>query len=328
MRISLKQAIKRLLSGGVVALPTETVYGLAASMHNEMAISEIFRLKGRPSSNPLIIHLAAPQDVLSYVTKLPKGVEELMENFWPGALTLVMEAKEEKIFPCVRAGLATAAFRVPKNPLTGEILQATGPLVMPSANLSGRPSATKAAHVEEDFGLRFPVVEADAMVEAGLESTILVDQSGKWGVGRLGAIAAECFTSILGYTPSLVSSEKTVLCPGMLLRHYSPKARIIFDRERLMPGCAPGCAIVGFWERAYPPEYPFFALGSLSDPMTVGKRLYAVLRELDQQGIEVAWVDVDFPQEGLWKTIQERLKRASMKEEGDENTDKVFPSHR
>lgn len=323
MRISLKQAIERLLSGGVVALPTETVYGLAASMQNEVAISEIFRLKGRPSSNPLIIHLAGAQDVLSYVKKLPKGVEELMENFWPGALTLVMEAKEENIFPCVRAGLATAAFRVPKNPLTVEILQATGPLVMPSANLSGRPSATKAAHVEEDFGLDFPVVEADAMVEAGLESTILVDQSGKWGVGRLGAIAAECFTSILGYTPAFLSSEKKVLCPGMLLRHYSPKARITFDRERLMPGYA----IVGFWERSYPQEYPFFSLGSLSDPMIVGKRLYAVLRELDQQGIEVAWVDVDFPQEGLWKTIQERLKRASMKEEGDGNTDKVFPNH-
>ena len=89
----------------------------------------------------------------------------------------------------------------------------------------------------------------------------------------------------------------------------------------------PGCAIVGFWERSYPQEYPFFSLGSLFDPMIVGKRLYAVLRELDQQGIETAWIDTDFPQEGLWKTIQERLKRASMKEDEDGNTREVFPRH-
>ncbi len=324
MRIFPKQAISRLQSGGVVALPTETVYGLAASMQNEAAILEVFRLKGRPSSNPLIVHLAAPQDLLSYVTELPNGAQELMAHFWPGALTLVIQAKEASIAPCARAGLLTAAFRVPKNPITLGILQETGPLVMPSANLSGRPSATKASHVEEDFGMHFPVVEADALVEAGLESTILVHQAGKWGVGRLGALAAESFTPFLGYTPDLLSPDKKVLCPGMLLRHYSPKARIILHREELLPGQA----IVGFRDRSYPSEYPFFCLGSLSDPTLVGQRLYAVLRELDQKGVQVAWIDTDFPKEGLWKTIQERLQRASLKEDGDGNTCEVFPSDR
>src|SRR5262245_4612508 len=142
MHISLEEAASALKSGLVVAVPTETVYGLAASIDFPDAIEDIFRLKGRPSNNPLIVHVASAKEIAFYVTQQPPQFLKLASAFWPGPLTVVLPVDQVRIPSVARAGLPTAAFRVPNHPLTRELLEITGPLVMPSANLSGKPSAT------------------------------------------------------------------------------------------------------------------------------------------------------------------------------------------
>lgn len=307
MKISLIEATQLLKNGCVAAVPTETVYGMAASLTQLSAIDQIFRLKGRPSNNPLIIHLASFYQLTEYVSVLPEGTERLAHSFWPGPLTLVLPCNLERVPSQVRAGLPTAAFRIPNHPLTLELLHAVGPLVMPSANLSGRPSATCRKHVETDFGQDFPVLDGGCC-SVGVESTILYFGNGGWQVIRLGALPAEAFAPILGYVPDLAifSKERSPLCPGQFYRHYAPKAKLLLSEEL---GSYSGI-VLGFSGREYPVSCRVISLGSLDSSETVAENLYGVLRQLDQEHIETAWVDMDFPKQGLWLTIEERLRKA------------------
>lgn len=309
MKVTIQEAMSLLKSGRNVALPTETVYGLAAALIHTHAIENIYVLKGRPSSNPLIIHVETIDQIKEYVTVFPPHFSDLAQAFWPGPLTLILPIYSESIPTIVRAGLPTAGFRIPHDPLTLKVIKEVGPIVMPSANLSGRPSATTPEHVEEDFGKEFPVLDGGACAR-GLESTILYYQENKWVILRLGSISAESFKSMLGYQPSIaeVSTNEKPLCPGQLFRHYSPKAQLISGRS--IPDDAT-TIILGFYERVYPVEKRVIYLGSLQDPSTVAESLYGVLRQLDQEKIHQAWVDMDFPCNGLWNTIAERLQRAS-----------------
>lgn len=305
MRISPDEAARLLANGHVVAVPTETVYGLAASLTQPKAVEAIFALKGRPANNPLIIHVASTSQLIPYVKSFPEGFERLAEAFWPGPMTIVLPVREEAVPEKVRAGLSTAAFRVPHHPLARELLQLAGPLVMPSANVSGRPSATSPEHVEGDFGIEFPVLDGGAC-ERGLESTILIAKDGEWRVIRQGALPPEAFGEVLGYVPGVEApNSKAPLCPGQLYRHYAPKAHL-----RLRDSFAEGMTgiVLGYSGRAYPPGLRVIALGTLSNAEEVAENLYRTLRLLDQEGIVEAWVDSDVPREGLWKTIIERLR--------------------
>jgi len=309
MHVSTKQAAELLNNGKVVGIPTETVYGLAASLNQPQAIEEVFRLKGRPSNNPLIVHLSSLEQLKEYVHDLSDEIVELAHNFWPGAMTLVLPIKDGSISDTVRARLSTAAFRIPNHPLTSSLLELTGPLVMPSANLSGRPSATSAAHVENDFGADFPVLNGGVCTQ-GLESTILFKKDERWVIIRLGALAPDAFKSILGYSPEVMGIEKNVdqpLCPGQLYRHYAPKAHLRLVTET---GNWKG-VVIGFDDRSYRGAERVIYLGSSGDPETAAHRLYGVLRQLDAEGISEAWVDTDFPSHGLWLTLKERLIKAS-----------------
>lgn len=309
MRVSLEQAARILSGGGVVAVPTETVYGLAASLSNSAAIQHIFTLKGRPSDNPLITHLSSADLVKEYAKKLPPHFTEIVERFWPGPLTIVLEADQKKIPSIVRAGLPTAAFRVPNHPLAKSLLEMTGPLVMPSANLSGRPSSTKREHVEIDFGSEFPVVDGGECV-AGLESTILIFTDQEWKVIRLGSIPPSSFKDVLGYEPSVPQvNRKAPLCPGQMYRHYSPQCHL--HLVKVIPAEYTG-AVVGFEDRVYPNEIYLYSLGISSDPYQAAHRLYDVLRYLDQRGEQEAFVDIDFPEKDLWITLLERLNKAKL----------------
>ena len=311
MQIDLEQAVHALKEGGVIAVPTETVYGLAASMHSHGAIGKIFDLKGRPLSNPLIIHCATSDQIVEFVSELPPQFNELAHAFWPGPMTLVLPIRSRLVPSIVRAHLETAGFRIPRHSMARELLQLTGPLVMPSANLSGRPSSTSRKHVEEDFGTQFPVLDG-GLCEKGLESTILGRNDGKWVIYRLGALSAGDFESVLGYCPSVINempSEKP-LCPGQLFRHYSPKARLILGDSTFIEEAT---CILGFSERKYPEGKQVLILGSLNDPEEVAGNLYSQLRMLDEKEVAVAWVDTYFPREGLWITIAERLERAASK---------------
>lgn len=310
MRISASQAIELIQQEQVVSLPTETVYGLAASLSSLTAIEAIFILKGRPRSNPLIIHVADVSQIQYYITECPPNFEKLAEAFWPGPLTLILPIVTDRIPTAVRADLKTAAFRIPNHPLTREVLRATGPLVMPSANLSGKPSATSPLHVEADFGEGFPVLEGGECIK-GLESTILHYQEGHWIILRLGSLEPEIFQSTLGYQPQIYTTPPNgttkPLCPGQLFRHYAPKAKLILgDLTQLE--AAP--FILGFKERSYPAEKRILSMGSLNDPEEVAENFYKNLRQLDLENAAIAWVDMDFPRQGLWLTIAERLERA------------------
>lgn len=304
MRISFSEAKEKLLSGNVVAVPTETVYGLAACLHATPAIQQIFTLKGRPANNPLIIHLPDFSSINTYATSLPSSLEALSHAFWPGPLTLILSANLEKIpFP-VRAGLPTVAFRVPSHPLALKLLKEVGPLVMPSANKSGSPSATHPDHIQTDFGIDFPILDGGACSH-GVESTILFHENNHWKIVRQGALTKESLGSVLGYVPEISNGNSSKpLCPGQLYRHYAPKAKLYLDSTQ----CT---TVVGFSDRTYPNAKRVFILGHSSDPEQVATHLYAVLRQLDLEAIEEASVDMNFPQSGLWSTISERLHKAA-----------------
>ena len=309
MIVELEEAIKILKSGGNVAIPTETVYGLAAVFNIPHAIDRIFTLKNRPKENPLIIHAADISFIESKALPLPQSFYALAESFWPGPLALAIDVKKKSILESVRASLPKACFRIPDHPLALEVILQTGPLVMPSANLSGRPSPTDPKSVEEDFGSIFPVLDGGACT-LGLESTVLVFQEEKWHLGRLGSLSLEEIESVLGYAPIEKQFGSKPICPGQMWRHYAPKAHLI--ASKIKPAGA--LAIIGFEGRKYPSNIPFFSLGSLKTPFIAASRLYSLLRELDRQSIKSAWIDSDFPENGLWRTLRERIHKAASTE--------------
>lgn len=309
MFISIEKAEKLLKSGEVIAVPTETVYGLAASIEHPSAIKQIYRLKDRPSSNPLIVHLSQLTEIDKYVMELPEGFASLAEAFWPGPLTLVLPANTNSVPEIVRAGLQTAAFRVPQHSLARQLIGLTGPLVMPSANLSGTPSATLIEHIEKDFGKDFPVLEG-ASCALGVESTILIQWQGQWQIIRQGALAPGDFEEVLGYQPPVRGPESYTapLCPGQFFRHYAPKAKLILRKEFSM---AHGEIILGFSDKKYPEGNRIIHLGISSNPSEIAEKLYKTLRSLDENHISTALVDIDLPKTGLYLTILERLYKAA-----------------
>lgn len=309
MRIHLDEAIQLLNDAHVVAVPTETVYGLAASLRHLSAIEQIYSLKGRPRANPMIVHVNHVDRIKSFSLELPPQFNELALAFWPGPMTLILPVNTSLIPSLVRSDLPTVGFRIPKHAVTLALLKETGPLVMPSANLSGKPSATSPEHVEEDFGLNFPVLDG-GNCEKGLESTILCYQKDRWVILRLGSLEPAAFLSVLGYEPEVIlkTDSSKPLCPGQLFRHYAPKAKLLFGDSIDISEVS---FIIGFKERIYPKEKRIIHLGSLLNPNEVAENLYKVLRQLDQEKAQAAWVDMDFPSDGLWQTIRERLTRAS-----------------
>lgn len=309
MRITLDQAVQYLQSGQVVAVPTETVYGLAGSLAFPSAIEKIFALKGRPLVNPLIIHVAEKEEIDPFVSTYPPYFEELAKTFWPGPLTLILSVNDS-VPSLARAGLPTAGFRIPSHEVVRTLLKKTGPLVMPSANISGRPSSTTPDHIEQDFGLDFPLLDGGDFYQ-GVESTILLFEKERWAIVRQGAIPSDAFQQVLSYQPAIIgiSKDNRPLCPGQLFRHYSPQGALI---THLPLTTSP--FILGFKERIYPPNKKVILLGSLHNPSEVAKNLYQSLRQLDLEKAEETWVDMDFPHEGLWLTIRERLTRASSKQ--------------
>lgn len=304
MHIDLSKAIAHLNTGVIVAIPTETVYGLAAPLFLENSVKQIFTLKKRPPSNPLIVHIADRAQAEPLIDQIPPHFDTLADAFWPGPVTLVVPASPH-VPEIVRAGLPTVALRIPGHPLARALLKETGPLVAPSANLSGRPSSTRPRHVEDDFGLEFPVLDGGPC-QKGIESTILINKDNEWQIGRLGALSINEIEAVLGYPVKSASAERP-LCPGQHFRHYSPKAKLqIAECALEISG-----VVVGFSDRLYPKAARVIPLGPLSDPAALSQNLYRTLRALDEEGIEEAHIDFDFPKEGHLLTISERLLKAA-----------------
>ena len=313
MRINLQEADRCLKQSVPVAIPTETVWGLAARWDDEIGIRKIFQLKGRPLKNPLIIHIATLDQLLHSITQTPPGLSDLINAFWPGGLTFVLPVHEGAVLPIVRANLPTAAFRMPNHTQTQELIARTGPLVAPSANKSGLPSATTPEHIVQDFGDNLPILEAQTFCHHGLESTILIWQ-GAWYLGRPGAIDIDAIASVIGYMPTPHKPGEQPLCPGQLFRHYAPKARLTLSTSDWDASVAQHFdGVLGFSDRTYPNAAKVISMGPSTDPKTVGSLLYAALRDLDRLSLQSVYVDVQVSHTSAWFAFLDRLKKAAQR---------------
>jgi len=224
--LDLTKYINLIKSGDVVAFPTETVYGLGADAWNPTAIKKIFTIKGRPSDNPLIVHISEVDHISEFSEYIPEIAQPLIEKFWPGPLSLVLP-KKPKVLDAVTAGLETVAIRMPNNEIALEFISKTGPLVAPSANKSGRPSPTKAEHVTADFGKHFPVIDGKS-TKVGIESTVLDLTGDRPEILRPGSISRKEIEEVLGFSihESFFSTSKQPKSPGQKYSHYKPKAEV------------------------------------------------------------------------------------------------------
>ncbi len=193
------QAVDLLNEGEVVAFPTETVYGLGAIATNDEAVKKIFTAKGRPSDNPLIVHIGSIEEVSTYIEEIPETAKKCMEKFWPGPLTIVMKAKKDVLAPSVTAGLSTVGLRMPDHPVALNLLQTLKkPVAAPSANKSGKPSPTKAKHVEEDLQGLIPLILDGGTTGIGLESTVLDVTVTPPAILRPGGVTKEMLEEVIG----------------------------------------------------------------------------------------------------------------------------------
>jgi L-threonylcarbamoyladenylate synthase len=226
---SLEPAARLLNAGSLVAFPTETVYGLGAIYRDEAALRQIFVTKGRPTDNPLIVHIWQLAQLTGLVQKIEDKWQRLIETFWPGPLTLIFP-KRATVPDLVTAGLATVAVRMPSHPVARELLRLTKtPVAAPSANLSGKPSPTRAEHVLTDFREKIPLVVDGGSCQAGLESTVLMLDAGQPRILRPGAITKEMLEATLNETVAVAAGGEVnrPQAPGMKYRHYAPKAPVL-----------------------------------------------------------------------------------------------------
>ena len=302
---SLDEAARILLAGGLVAVPTETVYGVAADATNGAAVAAIFTAKGRPSFNPLICHVAsvAMAESLADFTPLAR---RLAERFWPGPLTLVLPRKPDcPVHDLATAGLPSIGLRIPQHIATLEIISRVGrPLAAPSANPSEQLSPTTAAHVAAGLGPRIDLIVDGGAAIAGVESTIIAPGESHVVMLRPGAIARSDIELLTGPLRSPEASEG-ILAPGMMKRHYAPRARLRMDASHAESGEA-------FLAFGPPPPgvLPSLNLSIRGDLIEAASNLFAMLRALDESHAMIAVQTI--PETGLGEAINDRLRRGTL----------------
>jgi L-threonylcarbamoyladenylate synthase len=314
----IKEAAELLKNGKVVAIPTETVYGLAANALNDAAVKLIFTTKERPMTNPLIIHLPSLEAVQIYVTELPLLAKKLAAVFCPGPLTMVLPKKP--IVPdTVTANLPNVAVRIPNHPLTLELLRMLDfPLAAPSANPFGYISPTTAQHVENQLGKKIPYILDGGLCQKGLESTIVSFQNDKVIVYRLGAISLEELAEVVGNENLVLDNLKLEkpLSPGMLPYHYSPHTSLYLTdnlEDDILNFNQKKIGIITL-QKILPniPRAHQIQLSETNNLTIAGHLLYNAMHELDALGLEAIFVE-KMPDEGIGKTMNDRLKRAAYK---------------
>jgi L-threonylcarbamoyladenylate synthase len=324
---AIARAAEVLRAGGLVAFPTETVYGLGAHALDPAAVRRIFEAKERPATDPLIVHVGSVEDVASLAADLSDEVHELAARFWPGPLTVVL-ARSHVVPDEVTAGLATVAIRVPAHPVARALLAAAGiPIAAPSANLFSRPSPTRAAHVLQDLQGRIDIVIDGGPTQVGVESTVLDLARGVPTILRPGAVTREMLLEVLPRVDTregaVADAAGAMASPGLLEKHYSPRARLTLyegdaaavaariaedARAQILRGRSVG--IIAADEDPFDGAY-VVRLGAAQDVAAVASRLYAALRELDEAGVDVILAR-GFPAlSGLGVAIADRLRRAS-----------------
>ena len=310
--------------GELVAIPTETVYGLGADGLNESAVAKIFEAKGRPQDNPLILHIWDAKQMEQFCHDIPKAAYDLAEAFWPGPLTIVLPARE--IVPRrTTGGLRTVALRCPDNAVTREIIRLSGvPIAAPSANLSGKPSTTTAQHVLHDHDGKIAAVVDGGSCRVGVESTIVDLTEDRPRLLRPGGITPEQLLSVLGdlvvdkAVTAQIDKDAVVKAPGMKYRHYAPAEPVVIvagSREKaaayIHRHFTPGDRVLCFEE-----ELPLYAgcnplaYGQEADANTLSAGLFAALRELDDPAIHQVYARCPVGG-GVAYAVQNRLKKAA-----------------
>ena len=321
------QAVALLRRGDLVALPTETVYGLGADAMNPEACAKIFAAKGRPSDHPLIVHLPDAEQLPVWARAIPKEAIALARAFWPGPLTLILK-KQEDVPDLVTGGQDTVGLRVPNHPVALELLRAFGGgIAAPSANRFGRISPTTAAHVREELGDRVPLILDGGPCQVGLESTILDLSRDVPVILRPGAIGVDDIARVIGRRPRLRGEDEagqggdaTPRVSGALAAHYAPRTPLeLVASDELLARIQPGDAVLARVPRpaSLPGDVRWVA--AADDATTYGHDLYAALRDLDAAGCRRILVEAP-PASPEWSAVIDRLGRAAVGSGEDDET--------
>lgn len=296
---SVAEAASILRRGGLVAFPTETVYGLGADATNGEAVAALFAAKGRPRFNPLIVHVQNLAQAEAYA-ELSGQARELAQRFWPGALTLVLPRRRDcALSLLVSAGLDTVALRVPSHPLAQRLIAESGrPLAAPSANASGRVSPTTAAHVAEELGSKADMILDGGAAPLGIESTVVGFADGRPVLLRPGAVPREEIETLVG---PLRAASGAISSPGQLASHYAPRASLRLNARE---------ARSGETLLAFGPASGAMNLSRSGDPKEAAANLFAMLRALDASGAATIAI-MPIPEVGLGEAINDRLRRAA-----------------
>jgi L-threonylcarbamoyladenylate synthase len=300
---AIARAAELLRAGGLVAVPTETVYGLAARADSDAAVAAIYRAKGRPDFNPLIVHVADVRQA-GDLAQLDDRAQSLARAFWPGALTMVLPKRSDaELAAAVTAGLPTVALRCPAHPVMRALIAATGlPLAAPSANRSGGVSPTAAAHVAASLGDRVPLILDSGACEAGIESTIIaLRDNGLWQVLRPGPVTQAQISAVLGTSADVTTSQSGIEAPGQLASHYAPGKPMRLDAVK---------AEADEFHIGFGAVEGDFCLSASGDLAEAASRLYAALHQAaaaPQPRIAVAHV----PVAEIGAAINDRLRRAA-----------------
>lgn len=318
-RQGINTAAEILKNGGVVAIPTETVYGLAANAYDEKAIKAVFKAKGRPQDNPLIVHISDMEMLNEVAEDIPKTAFLCAEKFWPGPLTMVLK-RSDKISDCVSAGLSTVAVRMPSEQTAHKIIEKSRlPLAAPSANVSGKPSPTTYTHVINDLDGKIDAVVMGAECTVGVESTVITLAGEHPVLLRPGAVTMEQLKEILPdiTVDNAVLSELTpgqkAASPGMKYKHYAPQtetflvegenfADFVNEKQNALAVC--------FAEESEQIKIPKIVYGERKNPETFANKLFGVLREVDKTGVKTVFVHAP-EKSGVGLAVYNRLIRAA-----------------
>lgn len=310
-----------LRAGGLVAIPTETVYGLAADALNGTAVKKIFAAKGRPSDNPLIVHISGFSQLAPLVKEVPEAAKRLAQAFWPGPLTIILE-KSALVPMETSGGLDTVAVRMPRHPAARAVIEAAGvPLAAPSANLSGRPSPTSFAHVREDLAGRVDALLDGGPCDVGVESTVITLAGDVPRVLRPGGVTLAQLRAVLGQAeldPAVLHSLREgakASSPGMKYKHYAPKAEVTLVDASPEEFAAYVNERKGGWALCFQEDLPFvegpaISLGSRYDVGGQARRLFGALLELDKKGAQTAFAHCP-SRAGVGLAVYNRLLRAA-----------------
>lgn len=318
------QAAELLRRYEVVAIPTETVYGLAGNASSDEAVMKIYGAKGRPADNPLIIHIGEVAQLHQFVAEIPEKAYKLMEVFWPGPLTIIFHRKEGVLSGKATANLSTVAVRMPDHPVARAIIKASGlPIAAPSANRSGKPSPTTAKHVQDDLDGRIAAIVDGGPTGIGVESTVLDCTAEIPIILRPGGISKEQIEAVIGKVaadPALTNEGEAPKSPGMKYTHYAPEAPLYLVKggrtaiqqlinEKKRSGLTVG-VLTTEENQSYYDADAILACGRRDALETVASSLYEALRQFNSKDVDIIFSET-FPLEGVGEAIMNRLLKAA-----------------